>query len=475
MVNNVESKCSRPIGIAEVRHAIDDAERGFRSCWNVLCSWKTQTPELGRSLLEFQPTLAKALFDLEHIYDKVVNYRDFLIASKERRSRTTIPHRLRALDRYKSALEEVMSIGRSLGDAFAWVFYQKSPDVVRKHLVHQAVRHFPTGIGGRGEVEFIRHARAEKHFVLHHGITTFLRVGDVSFIDLQSWTVVALGELKSHGSQPGTVNITLHAISNNRDHLPRLLVVPGALQAGSRDDRPAASTAFTQRLKRQVSEMNSALAAKEPGQKSNLFNAYHTQELSELAGHILKRRVAYTRVGDGGVLVAVRPFRRANLASLLFSRQTGDKIVAKLTRLPTLVVEAADANSSENSLRVGELTTVFGWGRLPFFWWPVDNDFLEKLYFRELLVFSVYNPVHLIAKLRAAGFEVADVHAEYPTVKKRFKDAIAEVENFKFFVMSIQHYLMREDKIVEVLTTIAKEADIKGAPGRIAIDMVPRL
>ena len=175
------------------------------------------------------------------------------------------------------------------------------------------------------------------------------------------------------------------------------------------------------------------------------------------------------------MLAAVRPYRARKLASLLFTLQTGERIVAQLKRLTNLIVDACDAKSSENSLGFGELTTAFGWGGLPLFWWPVDINFLEKLYFRELLVFSFYNPVHLVAKLRRAGFEVSDTHAQYPTVKKRLDDAIVEVENFKFFIISIQRYLMQEERIDEALARIAKEAEVRGTPGRIAIDMVPML
>ena len=152
--------------------------------------------------------------------------------------------------------------------------------MLRKHLEHPAIRHFPTGIGGRGEVEFIRQARAEKHFLLHHGITTFLRIGDISFVDLRRRTVSGLGELKSHGTQPGHVYVTLHAISKDCNDLPRIFAVPGVFQQGSRHDRPPASPEFKKRLNRQVSGMSSALSREEPDLKSSLFNAYHTEELS---------------------------------------------------------------------------------------------------------------------------------------------------------------------------------------------------
>jgi hypothetical protein len=363
------------IGLREVRKAIDRAESNFRSCWKMLVGLKDRPPNVTPRLREFQPTLAESLYELEETYRKVVEYRDWLIGRKRGRADVWTIKRLRLLDRYRTALEETMAIGKSIGDAFAWLFYHNSPDILRKHVQRPGTRHFPTGVGGRGEVEFIRHARAEGHLLLHHSITTFLRVGDVSFVDPRTWSVTGLGELKSHTSRPGEVNISLVAIANTATDLPRLLTVPGALQQGSRRTRPPSPPGFDKRLRQQTSQMSATLARQEAGANSEFFNGYHVEELAKLARDVLKRSVAYSRVGPGVVLLASRPYRGSTLSSRLLTNQTGESIVSRFKLLPDIVRSTCDPQSAENSVAFSELTTTFSWGGLPFFWWPVDACF----------------------------------------------------------------------------------------------------
>jgi hypothetical protein len=465
---------SSKIGLLKVRRAIDAAEADFRKCWGILCAWKRAASNTGPVLLDFQPTLANALYNLDQVYNLVVNYRDFLIENRGQCSRDSLSRRLRLLDKYASALKETMAIGRSLGDAFAWLFYSNSSDMLRRHLAHPPIRHFPTGIGGRGEVEFIRHARAEKHFLLHHGITNFLRVGDVSFVDLATWTVTSLGELKSHGTGPGQVHVTLHAVSESNESLPRLFSIPGVLQQGSLEERPSASPEFKRRLAGQVKGMRSALSRQKPSHRSSTFEAYSTKEFSSLARDIRKGKVAYARVGPGGTLAALRPFKSRKLSSRLFAELTAETIAATCAALPGAVADSCEKGSSENSLLAGGLTTAFGWGSLPFFWWPLDLEFLEQLYFQEVYIFSCYNPVHLLKRLRQSGFEISKADTRKPTVTRRFKNKICELENFDFFLRAIQLYLMREEKVAEMLAT-ATEIQVPGVPSKIEIEMVPMI
>lgn len=114
-------------------------------------------------------------------------------------------------------------------------------------------------------------------------------------------------------------------------------------------------------------------------------------------------------------------------------------------------------------------------GSLPLFWWPIDVAFLESVYFSEVLLFSIYNPVHLIAKLRQAGFDVSNTGQKYPNVKKRMNGGFAEFENFSFFVNCAQRSLMRDEKIVELLqASVQKTQELKtSGPVRVELNIVP--
>src|SRR5207344_325451 len=56
----------------------------------------------------------------------------------------------------------------------------------------------PFGIGGLGEIEFIRNnPTMGENVVLYHGITNLLRYGDVSLINVRTFDVAAIAELKT--------------------------------------------------------------------------------------------------------------------------------------------------------------------------------------------------------------------------------------------------------------------------------------
>jgi hypothetical protein len=463
------------VGVAEIRQAIDAAESDFRRCWTILCDWKGNRLARGNPLFDFQPRLANALFGLEKKYNDVAGRRDYLISTKSRRSPTVLSNDLRRLRRYADALMEAMSIGRSLGDAFAWPFYSNSPEILRKHLDNPIIGHFPTGKGGRGEIEFIRHAKAEKHFLLHHGITSSLRVGDLSFVDPTTWVVAALGELKTHDASPGRLNMTLHIIAGNSDALPKLFAVPGVIESGSMSSLRTATPKFMHRLEAQMKKMRSALPRDETRLKSELFGVYYTSEMSQLAENVGQHKVAYARFGSGGVLVALRPFRGKTLSSRLFSSQTGESIAAKCRALPGMVVDVADSSSLENSLFAGGIRTSFSWGALPFFWWPLDLEFLQRFYFGEVVLFSCYNPVHLFSNLRSLGFDIKGAATKDPVVTRRTGDVVIESEHFSFFVRAVGQHLMREDKVVEIFARLGGGAAISDIPAKIMIDIVPKI
>src|ERR687886_131826 len=73
-------------------------------------------------------------------------------------------------------------------------------------------------------------------------------------------------------------------------------------------------------------------------------------------------------------------------------------------------------------------------GMVPLFWWPLDLDVIKGVLFHDALLFSVYNPVHLVAKLRDAGFEVESLKGQRGLrVKKTLEDRTLVIENFDYF------------------------------------------
>ncbi len=192
---------------------IDDIEAQYLICWNVLRTLKeTKVDALFLpELLKFQPTLRHALLKQEDMRDVIHKEKRRLITKKENLNSSWFRKRMRSLDNYLEILDNSISIGKCLGDSFAWLFYQRDRHLLRKHCEAPRVFHTPTRIGGLGELQFINNIqRLQGQIVICHSTTTFLRLGDLSLIDPQSCTVSAIGELKTR--QAGDQQLVAQAI-----------------------------------------------------------------------------------------------------------------------------------------------------------------------------------------------------------------------------------------------------------------------
>src|ERR1700731_315751 len=175
----------------QIRHLIDEAELSYRKVWSTLVSMKTGVGLDGNAILAFQPTLASALFRLDDGYRKLIQAQRSDIRRKASIPEQRFRQRMRAIAEDLKALRSTMKIGRDIGDAFAWAFLREDQELIENHFSHPPNPHTPPGIGGRGELEFVRQFRPAGFLMLYHGATSFLRVGDVSFVDLKSGRVTA--------------------------------------------------------------------------------------------------------------------------------------------------------------------------------------------------------------------------------------------------------------------------------------------
>src|SRR5207244_7189664 len=146
------------------------------------------------------------------------------------------------------------------------------------HFKNPANPHTPPGIGGRGELEFIKHVRLPGFLTIYHGITTLPRIGDVSFFNPVTGRISAIGELKSKLAEPGTLIVRIHSIQRARIPFINLSRVPA-----KEEDREGVlgwEPQFKATLEQQMKKMADAIRCSEPNAKADLRNAYHRDELA---------------------------------------------------------------------------------------------------------------------------------------------------------------------------------------------------
>jgi hypothetical protein len=294
----------------------------------------------GEQFLAFQPTLASAIFRLDELYRRIRREEKATIADKAQIESERFATQMREFDGFRVALKSALEVGRSIGDAFAWFFYRKSQHRIAQHLQHPVIPHTPPGIGGQAELAFLNHLRYAGCIVIYHGITSFLRIGDVSFLDIRSGEVIGLGELKARKVTPGEAAVTLYMMGTDRKRIPfsKVPIAPAPPQL----QLPESRKDFAERLERQIAEMRGALELCQdnppPGvpeafsKPNDLYDGYHAGSLKTLGDSLDTKEVAYEQVGSGLLLVGLNVMPEASLSDRLFGATEVDFIAARESR-----------------------------------------------------------------------------------------------------------------------------------------------
>jgi hypothetical protein len=439
---------------AEFKSLLLKTDEKYHKCWDILATLKTKPVE---SLLLFQPMLCEALLDLSNAYKAIFQERKSLVLRKQKVSPSWFSRRQKLLASRQDAIVEAGAIGRTMGDSFAWLFYRNDMSLLEQHLKHCETKHMPPGFGGIGEKEFVRRVpRIDNFMLLYHGTTTILRLGDVSLIDLKSLRVAGIGELKTTPKKPGELSIAL-LIMGHKEFLPAesTIRIKSSTNTSVTSFPPAMKARLDRQIDRTVKAISSAHVKKEGSQMSMRVETY-VPEFEKMLKEARVGRFSYAQFGQGLMCVVFR-YKKRNLRSALSPDKQID-FAKKLEDLTHHAIKIALPGSPHNSIHICSLVygrngaTRFQLGALPVLWWPLKTDTVKKLVFRELVVFTIYNPAHFISKLEAAGFTITfqderTFNIEYTIDDKRFS-----VMGLPYFLGLICFYFYKEDEVIDMIT-----------------------
>ena len=338
-----------------------------------------------------------------------------------------------------------------------------------------------TGVGGLGEVEFIKNIQFyDGYFVLHHGITTFLRLGDVSLVDLKKREIVAVGEIKSKKVAVNEIQITLLLSGpefSRHANLGKTREISGISQVNLPREIMRKLEIQMRRIRESFSQ------AKQPDKESSRYmERTHFEELGSLCRKVKTHRATCQRAGDGLVLIGLK-FRKSKLSSrVMLDPKVASTLQGKLAGVETAIIETMGPERADNRLILQPLHYTSDSpgshtlpGMTPLFWWPLDIDSLKGIIFRQVSVETVFNPAHLAQKLRNAGFEVRfdpNNGRQMKVTRQLSETKTISIEKFSYFVWLIQQYLFAEDEIVSILGQLVLEIEQGVYPENSRIDLL---
>ena len=459
------------ISRADITSVIDEAEGRFRECWDTLSLLRSKDrrderkdADLSKGLLDFQPTLARTLYDLSEMYRRLHQEKQSVIARKAALTPSWFRHRLVLLSEYQGVIKAAISLGKRLGDSFAWIFYVSAQDHLLEHSDHQRQFLLPPGIGGLGEVTFVERVKAVGgRLVLYHGMTTFLRVGDVSFIDTNERKVAAIGELKTTKVAEDLLRIGVHAVAPTEKDLTFFVEDPHHLDKNENYPSPPLPQKMKARLGKQVASMGDVFEFSGSGGSMELRHDPRIEELSEFCKELKTSTFAYRKIGDGLLLFGTRTARRS-LSSKLFGGAL-PRWTEKLHVVKPGLQSIMDEESADNEIRIGALNDPdveyrLAPGMAPIFFWSLDTATIGDVLFHDAEIYFLYNPAHLAAKLRQAGFGIIPLPGQRGfKVEKSLGDVTFRIENLRYFEHLVAHEFWDEEAVVEALCGVARSVE----------------
>ncbi len=467
----------------EIQRLFESTGRIYQRCWETLCLLKhyRSNPENGKKILQFQPELAKALLDLETTYNALSKEKRHIIAHKSALPLNWFQRRLKAISQNQHSIRQVIYLGKSLGDAFVWVFYRDESELLLKHLTHPAVSRFPTGIGGIGEVSAAKEARhIQGRILLLHSITNILRVGDASLIDPDTLKIIALVEIKTSKVDDKTLGVKLHIAGSSQKLSFLTSLIHSSPESNPVDNR------IRDRLRKQMGNMSKSIEAQlsETGNpRTKVQDETYFPQLERLLHDSQSRMLKYQISGPGMLLMAYRD-RSTSFTSRFLKNTKPLNLKDQLEPSVKAFLGTFNNRSTFNSAIVnsfpfgphGEIAIYPGMA--PVFWWPLEDRFLRDIYFRQTLLFSVYNPAHFMDSLRDIGFSIIDL-PNRNTFKLELKQGkrILEFGGLNHFITLITTFMLTEKALLSVIRTAIEEANKapQGRPGRIILKLTQAL
>ena len=431
----------------DIKKEFKAAESGLYFCWDILVDIKTfkkDENDFGNRFILFQERLALLIFRLQSIRDKIIIEEKIYIKNRKKYKIEWFKSKMKLLGNFKKGIDHVVNISKSLGDAYAFFFYQSDLKLLSEHLSHEKVINNTAGVGERGELEFVKQIKqVEGHFTLFHGITNILRYGDFSFINLSSMKVAHIGELKTS------------VIDENNFTLKLFLVGRSPLE--QRTAEVKSNKVKTERRERQLIGIINLFIDKDPSnfKRVQLEDNTYCSQVELLLSESRINKYNSVKVSKGLAFICLK-YKKSSLYNRIF--QTAKTVKDRLEKNHQKVIDTAISVmklDAHNSLIIGQLMYARDFsgqdlrGVVPLFWEPINHNLLKSIYFSNCIVTSLFNPIHLIENVEDMGYVVESEHLRNSDRNKPGRNR--HIEHFDSFIPYIVTNLFTEDFVLAVI------------------------
>lgn len=438
------------------------SEKSFLFCWDILNDVKNKVftkENFGLNILTFQDKLAEEIFELSGIREKIIAQEKDYIKNKKKYNPKWFESKLRLLAHYKRGVDSVTNIAKSLGDAYAYFFYQFDLELLEEHGHHTRIINSAAGIGEMGELEFIKQTKyLYGYLTLYHGITNILRNGDYSFINLSTRRVAGIGELKSKKTGENTITVDLVFIGFKDEDIFKLKIQEKEQEQEEKKDNRKAI-----KLKKQVMAISKLLndSKSQDSEKVDIVSEFYFEEINALYKSARFNSLESKQVSDGLVFSGIK-YKSSGFFNKLYLRNPAFLVNAKSEEISSLVTKVIKPKSNFNSIIYDQVLYTPEFidknipGTVPIFWQPLDQILLKKLYFFEYILITLFNPIHIIEEIEDLGFKVESKYSDKNKIHKI--EPKSTIQQFDRFIPYITNSLQKEAFVVQSIQSVRKLA-----------------
>lgn len=388
---------SKTTSTEDVKKALDSADRNLHECFDMLMDFRTAQNSVERVILQFQPLLAETLFNLMELYNKLSSEKSILISEKDNYTQDEFSKKITQNGKSMKAIRAAIDIGKSLGDAFAWFFYRDNREELDKHFEHKKTGLYVSGIGGRGELEFIKKGLSiEGLYVLYHGITNMLRIGDFSLYDFNHG-IVGLGELKT--KREGD-KLQISAVISSK--VPINPLEHSKLGEDSLHKNVLHLKKDFPGIEKQLRAQVDALKTTTAEESATFESSYEYDMLNSLTPQNI-----FSLSSDKSLMIIAIWSQYRTFYEVLSERDEFQELPEN-----ALIESARKIIAPElpyNQFHMGELTTEASILSIPVLWWDIKKQICEDLYFKRLKIITIFNPAKLLNCFIEDGFSVTEI------------------------------------------------------------------
>ena len=424
----------------EIEVKIDAAERILIKSFQRLLVLKHGEGNIEDAVLRFQPELAECLYDLMLFYRSLKAEARQFIEDKARFSKSDFSQLMARNQRYSNAVKEVIELGKSIGDAFAWFFYRDNLPELGKHFQHESTGLFVSGIGGRGEIEFImQQQNMYGFFALYHGITTMLRVGDFSLYEFGNG-IVGIGEIKTRKNESCEKRIDIEAYISSKIDFNALKDIPQEKRHIILSPKKSTNR---QHLESQLTLQDKLLIQKTADVAASQYGQFEYQLINQVAtGNGISLN------SDHSLLLLGVHSSHKKLFHILVTEDEHFEIPEGYAACAKKLIHP---NAEYNRIIMGQLDTTMHHSRIPVFWWEINDQVCEDIYFKRLHIATAYNPCNIIQHFVELGYSVAETPNHCFSLINSDGGARLELCNFEMFFDLISHSLLKTQSVINII------------------------